>query len=559
MKTIQILIVLFFAATLGASAQGPAKRTMPKRNKAEIVEAKGEVTEGAEAAAEGAAAAVTPPVRKAKTPPKAAPAAPVNTPRAAEKPAAAKPAAAKPAAPAGNRPAPGNRPGAAQQAKPAAGSGSIREFPTAATMPDDAAWRREVYRTLDLTKEENAVLYFPITPSGGRQNLFCFLFRQILAGKIKAYEYTLDANEHFDEAHQIKGKKIMDTHNIYYEEYEDNGKKKIRLNDSDLPSEDVKLYFIKECLYYDQHSASFRTKITALCPVMVSGTNDFGEDEQTRVPLFWVNYEDAAPFLAKLSLMGSSMNNAAVISADDYFTMNRYKGDIYKTTNLQDRIIAQYAETEEAQLAERKRIEGELGGFEERVWGHKNERLIDVYGNPVLDNEGKGIRYDDAGKLVDGRGRRIAFVVAGKDSVNVVSDEPEVDPLPSIVFVNERGFAVDEAGQPLLKADGSPVEITDEYPAPEALADGKKKSSSSRGATSSAPSRRGGGSDAPSRRSAAGSSSSKSSSGKSSSTSKSKSTASKSKGSKAPKPAKASARPSSSKGGGGMSVRRERH
>ena len=99
-----------------------------------------------------------------------------------------------------------------------------------------------------------------------------------------------------------------------------------------------------------------------------------------RIPLFWVNYEEAAPYLAKLSLMGSSINNASVISADDYFTMNRYTGDIYKTTNLQDRIIAQYAEDDAAQAKERERIEKELSRFEDHVWGHRRDSVKNVFG-----------------------------------------------------------------------------------------------------------------------------------------------------------------------------------
>ena len=571
MKSIHIITAFFFAAALGASAQLPAKRTMTKKSKTEVVKttADPDSDEDAAVAAKDAAAAKAaalrargernadapargehnadpsarganvPPaqadrLKAGATPPKPAPAQPVKAPaqNASEK------KEAKPAAPA-------SRPGAAPAAaKPNLSGVSVREFPTAATMPDDAAWRRDVYRTIDLMKEQNAVLYFPVTPTGGRQNLFVYLFRQVLRGNIKAYEYTLDANEHFDDEHQLKGKKIMDTHNIYYEEVtNDAGKKSIRVNDADLPSEDVKLYFVKESVYYDQHTASFRTKVTAICPVMVSGTNDFGEDETQRVPLFWINYEEAAPYLAKLSLMGSSMNNAAVISADDYFTMNRYEGDIYKTTNLQDKIIAQYAESEEEQLAERKRIENELKHFDDHVWGHEPERLLDAFGNPVLDQFGKPITYNDEGNLVDSKGRHIAFAVAGKDSTNVASDNPEIDPLPTIVLVNERGFAVDEAGNPLLKEDGTPIEMTDEFPTPAGLGEGKKKAPAK--SNSSAPARRTttSSSSAPSRRTT------------SSSTSK---TPSKSSAPKAKVP-KASAPKSSSKSSGGLSVRKERH
>ena len=41
---------------------------------------------------------------------------------------------------------------------------AYRDFPTAQPMPADAAWRRDIYRTLDLTKDANAVLYYPTMP-----------------------------------------------------------------------------------------------------------------------------------------------------------------------------------------------------------------------------------------------------------------------------------------------------------------------------------------------------------------------------------------------------------
>lgn len=254
-------------------------------------------------------------------------------------------------------------PGAATSKKVA--TGSIREFPTAQAMPADAMWRRDIYRRLDLTRDANAPLYYPIVPTKERKNLFVYLFHLVLRGQIKAYEYTRDATEHFDDAHIVKGRKIMDDHHIFYEVNDG----KIRLNDADLPSEDVKVWFVKESVYYNQHTATFRTQVTALCPVIVTGSSEFGGSDLQQVPLFWIDYAEAAPHLAKLSLMASNLNNAAEISADDYFATNQYRGDIYKDTNLQDRIIAQSAEGDSAVVRERNRIESQLKQFEQHVWG----------------------------------------------------------------------------------------------------------------------------------------------------------------------------------------------
>ena len=518
MKPYRLFLLALLLGTITASAQMPARRTMnAKKSQTEAVssETRPELPTARERNAAKAADDDQPDKKPAITPTKTAAKTPV-------------------------------RPQSRKASTAAAGTANFtREFPTAAAVPEDAAWRRDIYRSIDLTKEANAVLYYPVVPTGGRQNLFVYLFRQILRGNSKAYEYTLDANEHFDEAHQLKGKKIMDTYNIYYE----NNDGKIRVNDADLPSEDVKLYFVKESVCYDQHTASFRTKVTAICPVMVSGMSEFGEEDSQRIPLFCVNYEEAAPYLAKLSLMGSSINNASVISADDYFTMNRYQGDIYKTTNLQDRIIAQYAEDEVSQAKERKRIESELMRFEDQVWGHARDSVRNVFGQVVTDSTGNVITRDAEGRLIDGQGRRIAFAVA--DSVAVASPEnlkPEARRVA--VLVNERGYAVNEKGEPLLDHEGKPIQITYDYPNPEGVEAPNVKESEKATKKSTATSRRTSGSVS---RRPASSASSKSSA----KTSTKSSTATKTtKAAKTSKPAKS--KTSSSKSGT-LSVRRDRH
>lgn len=241
---------------------------------------------------------------------------------------------------------------------------SYREFPTAQSMPSDAAWRRDLYRTLDLTKDANAVLYYPTTPQDGRENLFTYLFKLLLRKQIKAYDYKLDGNEDFSSKNEVTAKQLMDRYHIFYESKGD----KVRVNDADLPSDEVKAYFIKESTYYDQHTANFRSQVTALCPVLKRGDSDFG-GELAQYPMFWVKMQDVAPYLGKLMLMGSSLNNAAMMSADDFFTMKCYKGDIYKAVNLQDRLLSNYCLDDSAMLKEQKRIEKQLTDVQEHVYG----------------------------------------------------------------------------------------------------------------------------------------------------------------------------------------------
>lgn len=238
-------------------------------------------------------------------------------------------------------------------------------FPTAQQMKDDVVWRRDIYREIDLTKGENSGLYYPVEPVGSQMNLFTYLFKLVLSGQVKAYEYRLDGNESFEADAIVKPLALLDNYHIYYERKDG----RLKLDNSDIPSAEVKSYYIKESAYYDQTTATFHDKVIALCPIM-SREDDFG-DGASKYPLFWVKYDDAAPFLTKLTIMTSDINNAATMSVDDYFVKNLYNGTIYKTNNKLGKTLAQYCPTDSAMTKEQKRIEGELKKFEENIWGDK--------------------------------------------------------------------------------------------------------------------------------------------------------------------------------------------
>lgn len=242
-------------------------------------------------------------------------------------------------------------------------------FPTSAPMPEDVAWRRDVYRQLDLTQDKNATLYYPVQPVGKQCNLFTYLFRLMLTGRVNAYEYKITGVESFDAADKVDVKTFLFNNSIYYEE--ENGKYNVA--DADVPSAQVKRYYIKESTYLDQRTGTTHSKVLAICPIMLEG-GEFGDDVVTARPLFWMRYDDIAPYLSKLPVMASDLNNVSNMTADDYFTLNRYDGKIYKTNNLQGKVITDYCKTDSAIVKEQKRIEKELTDFEKHLWGHTEAR-----------------------------------------------------------------------------------------------------------------------------------------------------------------------------------------
>ena len=241
-------------------------------------------------------------------------------------------------------------------------------FPVKQSMPEDVVWKRDVYRTLDLTKDANAPLYYPVEPRGRQVNLFTYVFHLMLSGRVDAYTYKLDGVESFDKKDKMEVRDVLDRYRIYYEEKDG----KFVVENNDVPSAEVTRYYIKESVYLDQRTGTFSTKVTAICPVLMRGADDFG-GEATPYPLFWLNYDEIAPRLSRLPVMASNLNNVTNMTVDDYFAMNRYDGKIYKTNNMQGLALANYCKTDSAMVKEQKRIEKEIYDFEEGVWGHMSK------------------------------------------------------------------------------------------------------------------------------------------------------------------------------------------
>lgn len=259
-----------------------------------------------------------------------------------------------------------------QQRKSPSSAMSMRaqiSFPTALDIPEEVVWRRDIYRELDLTDDANAGLYFPVEPQGKQLNLFTYIFKLAQNGYIPVYEYPTDGSDNFSSEARVQMQTILDNYHIYYEEQDG----KLKVDNSDIPSSEVKKFYLKESAYYDQANSSFHIKVLALCPVMLRD-DDFG-GEATQYPLFWVKYSDLEPFLNRQTVMASSLNNAATMSMDDFFTLNSYRGKIYKTNNAQGKTLLQLCDGDvDKMTAEQKRIEDELAAFHKTIFGDQAKR-----------------------------------------------------------------------------------------------------------------------------------------------------------------------------------------
>lgn len=235
-------------------------------------------------------------------------------------------------------------------------------FPKSVEVPAEVVWRRDIYRTIDLTDGDNAALYYPLTPQGNQVNLFTLLFQLVNQGKLPVYRYNTDGLENFSKENRMHFKDMLDRYSIPYEVAGNT----IRVDNADIPSSEVLSYYVKESSYYDQNTATYNSRVTAFCPVL--HRSDEYSIDPVKYPLFWVKYDDAATYLAGHTLMVSDLNNAARMSMADFFDSNKYHGKIYMTTNMQGKTLQEYCPTDSLLKGEQARIEKQIKDFEMHIW-----------------------------------------------------------------------------------------------------------------------------------------------------------------------------------------------
>ena len=234
--------------------------------------------------------------------------------------------------------------------------------------PAHIVWLREMYRTIDLEKENNAALYYPVQPIGNRMNLFTTIFKLLADGKITAYKYLMDKQEIFTDAEKLNfEEEILKKFQILYQKQGTGDNTRYIVDDSDIPSSEALQYQIKEGWYFDAATGTYKSQVTAICPLLIR--KDYYIGDVTTNALCWIPYENLRPYLSRTMIMTSDYNNVMTYTVDDFFTKGMYKGDIVKTVNLRDLSLAQQVggDPEKMKLAQDS-IENQLKAFREQLW-----------------------------------------------------------------------------------------------------------------------------------------------------------------------------------------------
>lgn len=239
----------------------------------------------------------------------------------------------------------------------------------------DIQWMKIIYRSLDLTKGKNPALYYPEEPNEDGQNLFFIIMRLLADNRLTAYEY-LDGREMFTDEYKIKVDEMFDRFHIMYDAAKGSTEKnpKYLVEDADIPGNEVLSYYIIERWEFDTRSNQMKTRVDAVCPVL-HRTDEFG-GEPIKYPMFWVKLNDIRPYMANQYVFTDDDNNLPRYSLDDFFKLNLYSGDIYKTKNLRNQSLMQQFPEEEAYKHAQDSIEKRLMAFNKDLWVPDREEII---------------------------------------------------------------------------------------------------------------------------------------------------------------------------------------
>ncbi len=238
----------------------------------------------------------------------------------------------------------------------------------------DLSYMRQIYRQLDLTKVQNAPLYFPEDVVDGQENLFRIMLKLVVDGKIPAYEY-LDGREVFTDQYKMNVADMLERFGIYAQEAKGSTEKnpKFVIEEADVPTGQVLNYYIIEKWEFDRRSNRMKTRVEAICPVL-NRSGDFGGE--AKFPMFWVKYDALRPYISQQYVFLNDDNNLAQYSIDDYFNLGMYDGEIYKTRNLRNLSMAQMFPDEDDRKRAQDSIDNRLRTYGKNLWVPDRETYL---------------------------------------------------------------------------------------------------------------------------------------------------------------------------------------
>ncbi len=239
-----------------------------------------------------------------------------------------------------------------------------KPIPYAPVREADIAYKKRIWRTIDLRQKINHAFYYPETPKKGWKNFMTVIMDAIREGTVTAYDPT-DDQFLIPLTYQEIEKKLSSIDTVPV--VEPNNPDRILRYDvikEDFDSRIVQRLQLKEDWFFDRQRSQIDVRILGICPIM----NVYDEDDNFLgfEKMFWIYFPEARPVFAQ-SIVFNRHNSAERRTYDELFWKRIFGSYITKEENVYDREIADYASGMDA-LLEAERIKNELSEFEHSLW-----------------------------------------------------------------------------------------------------------------------------------------------------------------------------------------------
>lgn len=254
---------------------------------------------------------------------------------------------------------------------------------------DDIIWSRVIYSVVDLRYKQNYQLYFPTNlDNPNYRPLFKVILDAIVDG-MEIYPKALSGSTikpDFDQEpltrEQIPSllntdREGMNDDNIATSRYMlinyDASTDKMSFQEyayNDFAKNQTK-YIIQELIFFDRHTSRLHRKIQAIAPLQADNTSYYEgmpiTDALYGQLLFWIPFDDLRPYLV-MQYAIPFQNETKRVTFDEFFQKRLYSSYLLGEDNMYDRMIPDYAFTEEDIRREQERIQKELLDFEQDLW-----------------------------------------------------------------------------------------------------------------------------------------------------------------------------------------------